>query len=557
MFDVSKIDDYFPWDKYRDGQRDSIKFVLDSWNDGKKIVILEAPTGAGKSVIGYTIASMVQQSYYLSVTKILQDQLVRDFKDMVELKGKNAYPCTWWNTVGPQRVEAGMMKQQELDRRLALRPSCNEGFCRTNRKSSTCEDCFLASSGKGVLNVLPPGKSYSACPYYEQVESAKRSSKVVMNFHSFIYQTNYTDRFGVRDVMIVDECHAAEQVLLDFVSISLNDLKLRNYGIKIPHFRDFNQYAVWYADENVGNKLTAAASHAGSEGDIMAEDEFNRLKEKFDLFLQNVSEDEDCEWIVEYESKNGYNALNMKPVFVRKFAHNLLFSKAKFVLMMSATVLNTNVLCGSLGIPKSQVAAKRMISRFPVENRPIYYKPVANITGGKAGQERWGDALVKGVESIVKKYEGKRGIIHTHNFQIASLLMESCSKKVRDRFYYQENFRNKGDMLLAHSESEDGVIVAPAMHEGINLVDDLSRFQIICKVPYPNFYDDKQLARRMEMDKSYVPWLTALKIVQAVGRSVRSETDYADTYIIDGAFDNFLKYNKSMLPSWFTEALKT
>lgn len=555
MFDVNAIDANFPWENFRDGQKDAIKFVLDTWNSGKRIAILEAPTGAGKSVVGYTIANMAQNSYYLSVTKILQDQLVNDFSDMVELKGKNAYPCAWWGKVGPQRVAAGMLKQADLDKKLLQRVSCNEGYCRTNRHMATCEDCFTEGSGRGVLPMLPPGHRFSACPYYEQVGLAKNAQKVVLNFHSFLFQTNYTERFDVRDVMIIDECHAAEQVLLDFVSITMNDMKLRSSGIKIPEFKQAAQYALWYAEEEMGLKLHQAAFTAAAAGDMQLEDELQRLKEKWETFIENVTKDEHSEWIVEYESKNGGNSLTLKPVYVRSFAEKLLFSKAKYVLMMSATVLNTGVMTDALGIRKGSFAAKRMASRFPVKNRPIYYKPVASITGGKSGQDKWGDKLVKGVEDIVKKYDGKRGIIHTHNFAISTMLMEKCKKSIADRFYYQENYRSKNEMLDAHAKSTDGIIVAPAMHEGLNLIDDLSRFQIICKIPYPNHYEDKQLARRMELDRSYYSWLTALKLCQSVGRSVRSETDYADTYIIDAAFDNFLKYNKAMLPTWFTEAL--
>ena len=111
-------------------------------------------------------------------------------------------------------------------------------------------------------------------------------------------------------------------------------------------------------------------------------------------------------------------------------------------------------------------------------------------------------------------------------------------------------------MLEVHSKSKNTIIVAPAMHEGIDLVDDLSRFQIICKIPWPNFIDDKQLARRIELDQDYYNWLTALKLVQSYGRSVRSETDWADTYIIDEVLLSFKERAKKMIPKWFSEAIQ-
>ncbi len=93
------------------------------------------------------------------------------------------------------------------------------------------------------------------------------------------------------------------------------------------------------------------------------------------------------------------------------------------------------------------------------------------------------------------------------------------------------------------------------MHEGLNLSEDLSRLQIIAKVPYPNFHNNKQLARRMELDRRFYNWLVALKIVQSYGRSIRSESDWADTYIIDGSFDRFYKENRKLMPVWFQEAI--
>ena len=115
--------------------------------------------------------------------------------------------------------------------------------------------------------------------------------------------------------------------------------------------------------------------------------------------------------------------------------------------------------------------------------------------------------------------------------------------------------RGKEEMLAEHARRPNGIIVAPAMHEGLDLKGDLSRFQIIAKVPYPNFFDDKQLARRVELDRRYLVWLVALKLVQSYGRSIRSAEDWAHTYIIDGAIDRFLKEADKMLPPWFKEAI--
>jgi Rad3-related DNA helicase len=178
------------------------------------------------------------------------------------------------------------------------------------------------------------------------------------------------------------------------------------------------------------------------------------------------------------------------------------------------------------------------------------------MTGGKQRMGEWGPLLTQAVNKIVRQHTGERGIIHTHNFAIMDHLIRRCDGEVKRRFLDQRKFGgNKKAMLRKHGESRDTILIAPAMHEGIDLIDGLSRFQIICKVPYPNCFDDEQLARRVEVDRPYYTWLTALKLVQSYGRSVRSKTDYAETYILDESIYKFMDDARKMLPGWFKEAI--
>ncbi|MGH9984653.1 MAG: helicase C-terminal domain-containing protein, partial [Nitrososphaeraceae archaeon] len=80
------------------------------------------------------------------------------------------------------------------------------------------------------------------------------------------------------------------------------------------------------------------------------------------------------------------------------------------------------------------------------------------------------------------------------------------------------------------NSNEPTVLVSPSLYMGIDLKDDLSRLQIVTKVPYPdlgekwikaklNSFDDKK-----EVEKWYA-WQTLLRIVQVYGRSIRSRKD--------------------------------
>jgi hypothetical protein len=46
-----------------------------------------------------------------------------------------------------------------------------------------------------------------------------------------------------------------------------------------------------------------------------------------------------------------------------------------------------------------------------------------------------------------------------------------------------------------------------------------------------------------------------LRLVQGYGRSIRSNKDWAITYVLDWGFVNFVKKNSNILPDWFTQAV--
>jgi Rad3-related DNA helicase len=98
------------------------------------------------------------------------------------------------------------------------------------------------------------------------------------------------------------------------------------------------------------------------------------------------------------------------------------------------------------------------------------------------------------------------------------------------------------------------VLISPSLHQGVDLKDDLSRFQIIVKVPYPDL-TDRKVAALKQRNPSWYMWVTILRLVQSYGRSVRSKEDFAATYILDSSFDYVRRNSGDMFPPWFTEAI--
>jgi len=98
-------------------------------------------------------------------------------------------------------------------------------------------------------------------------------------------------------------------------------------------------------------------------------------------------------------------------------------------------------------------------------------------------------------------------------------------------------------------------ISQPTLTEGIDLHDDRARFQIVCKVPYPLW--DAYASARSARDRAWYQLNTAWALVQMIGRAVRSDTDYATTFVLDSQFEKFVRRNAKILPNWWRAAIQT
>jgi Rad3-related DNA helicase len=191
-----------------------------------------------------------------------------------------------------------------------------------------------------------------------------------------------------------------------------------------------------------------------------------------------------------------------------------------------------------------------MDSPFPIENRPIMYAPVGSMA--QASIDATLPKLAEMVKLLLEQHKGEKGIIHAHTFKIANYIKNN----VKSRRLIIHDSLNREEMIQKHmSSTKDTVLISPSLSEGIDLKDDLSRFQIICKMPYP-YLGDKLVKKRMNKNKHWYPYQTAKTIVQSVGRSIRNETDHAVTYILDENWDYFYKQNSNLFPDSFRKAIK-
>lgn len=167
---------------------------------------------------------------------------------------------------------------------------------------------------------------------------------------------------------------------------------------------------------------------------------------------------------------------------------------------------------------------------------------------------------IKSIKSAGIKKVFDMSVQDNHNFVASGIVVHNCTNYKIGK-YLLENVKvgrlltheshNRDEVLKKHYESDEPtVLISPSMTEGVDLADDASRFQILCKVPFP-YLGDLVIKKRMEKDRRWYPYTTAKTVIQAFGRSIRNEKDHAVSYILDSDWDRFYTRNIEMFPSEF------
>jgi Rad3-related DNA helicase len=233
-----------------------------------------------------------------------------------------------------------------------------------------------------------------------------------------------------------------------------------------------------------------------------------------------------------------------------------LWAHGKRWLLMSGSIVLPSEQIRSLGAGHLDVRTVSVPMTFPVENRPIYVAPVADMAFKVQDAEF--PKMAHAINMILAdpKHEGERVLIHCVSYALALKLIRGLDPGKRLMFSYADA-KQRENVLERFGKSEGGVMIAPSMDRGFDFKGDLARVVIVAKVPYPS------LANRQVTARSHAPggreWYTVQTVrtlLQMTGRGVRSETDTCTTYILDAQFSNNLyKKNTGMFPKWWRDAM--
>jgi ATP-dependent DNA helicase DinG len=506
---ASSIEEYFPFaGSIRSAQEKALAAIQQARDARKKFVLLELPTGTGKSAVGIAAAKWASTwgsgGYILSTQKALTAQYMRDFANMglVELRGRSSYDCQDFST------------------------NCEVGASLRGKSAGVCLQC----------------------PYKAAKDRFVSQKIGVTNFDYFLAETLYSGQLPKREMLVIDEGHILEQKLLGFTDFEISPFSLQKFSVAIPTIEDGDIVGVteWLHDQMIPAIDTFI--RAIPEDDV-EQSEDRRQAENLRTRMCRFVAGNQQEWAFWTDGKR----LVFRPLEAARYAQEYLFSRAEVVVIMSATILDFNVFRHTLGIVEDNCVCLAVPSEFLVRNRPIFYRPLGsmNFQNKASTLPKIADALDK----LLRARPDVKGLIHTNSYEMNRLLTQALVATGHGSRIITHGSGGAESAIERHITSDaPTVLCSPAMTEGLDLRDDLSRFQVVVKVPYPPFRDP-YVAARKSLDKGWYSWQTAMRLIQATGRSVRSENDFAETYIVDSSFGDFRRLNHRLLPAWWRAAV--
>ena len=538
---LSKYLSKFP-DNYNpnDQQIELIKKVEDAFTKGHKFVICAAPTGSGKSFLARTLGNVASKctpefkqlitsydafrkdymgnyshevecldqpphgTFALTITKSLQDQYYKLFDDSYLLKGKSNYQCGIDVNVDVENAPC------------LLTPKMKEG-------------CW----------------SNNICPYYNARNAALINEFAVLNYKMFLSLPKHVKR---KNFIICDEAAELEDELIKQFTAFIDPDRLKMYGVKVPYLytTDHDSVLKWQNQVMVAvseyiNILIERNNNKATTLTVTEKVKLNWLS-NLHRTLSLIDETWDkCEYICQREGKT----VKLTPFKVDTLS-KYIFDHADNVLLMSATIVDHKNYAKSLGITEYKFI--EVDSTFDAKKAPIYVSTGTKLN--HANMEKMLPKLVDQIESICESHKNDKGMIHTHTMQITQYLQKKLKSS---RFLFRDSESKNEAILSSHFKSKDAtVIVSPSMTHGVDLKDDLARFQIIVKAGYLPL-GDLRVKRLFDEDKIWYTNKMLGNLVQACGRGVRNKEDHCVTYILDGAIYEAIINNKNKLPKYFLD----
>lgn len=555
--------------KFRPQQEEAIIDIIDAYEeDPNGIYLLDAPTGSGKSVIAMLFADFLtfkgNRGYILASDLSLHEQYVKDFRKMQlwnwgNIKGVDNYTCA----VNGEKFSVGECK--------------NKGTTYEEAESLPC---------------------FKHCGYLTSRKKAIKSPVALLTYPYALIQRNYVEQqqqstgrgspFPQRDFVVCDEAHK----LLDIVQSHFSPIvssEIVNKAQKLAEgLEDIGKKAPDVNFKRLDRAINLIYEHEDHQTLLKLLREVTKL---LSALVQSaaplrenageefVDENIPLEWLTVFNLADWVKDVHCKledycdiidKVGLEKLVKNpgeksitfncideyyLLqkhfFTKFGFKLLMTATMGSASDFMRNHGIKKAKYF--KIESHFNWDKSPIIFYPGKKMSARFLNDNmQW---AIDTVTRIVREHSEDSGIIHSGSYELNTKIFNGLPKDVKKRILLYKGSGEKEIALKKMLKKKGQVLMGPSILEGLNMVDDHSRFQIFLKVPYPHL-GDKYVAAKLEYSQKWYNWKTSIAVLQGVGRSIRTPEDWAVTYFLDGCFADLMKSAGDQFPPEFKSRIR-
>lgn len=512
----------------RDNQLQIVDDIVSAYIDGKnKNVILCAGTGIGKSLIAAVVAETLKNycsnelaAIYMSSTNSLVDQYTDSFSKLSEhkffrIKGANTYPCKYFRDKGNQYASG--------------------------------DDCV-----KSELTEQETAKYCAGCGYTAAKQMINKTENLITNYAYFMISKLKSDHLMDRNLQVFDEAHLLNDVFCSQVAIEFSveslDKLCKDLGELDGKLDNEKADLIMFKNEIVAGKIKAsnykdkikelakiyiAVSSKCSQlaaliPDMKAKAKTRKIGTRFARLSGLIG------GFFEHEYDHVFddtvkNTIAIKPIFVGDMMHLLL---GRYNLFMTATISPDFAETTMKLDPKvtSYITADEV---WPAEHKPIFFVGKENLNYQKMQDRNTFVDLAKIIGMIVSHHAKEKGIIIVPSFYAAKMLSAEIPKSVK---LFQHNQGTSVADHVAEFKKHKGAacLISPSIFEGLDFAGDDSRYQVLVKAPYPGL-GDPRIKKIADEYGSIYREITLYKILQGIGRSIRSADDTAATYVLDKA----------------------
>ena len=552
----------FPFDKYRPGQRELAKYSYAATKKGKRLFV-EAPTGIGKTM----------STLFPFIKALNDDEKSKIFYLTAKTSGKEA---------AHQAIRILKEKGLSLSDIIITAKdkicfckgnACNPDECPYTRgyydRIQTVLRYSLLNYDDFDLSLITQiAYDNQICPFEFELDLSLFMDVIVCDYNYMFDPISYMKRYFDEDsshyLALVDEAHNLIDRSRDMYSASLSYEMFKDARKSVRHSKlhklklamsKMNKMFKEYLEVEDGNHIVdefnlytykTISSFITTMQDINKNENKEMSKELLEFYLEvnrfnKMLEFVNSNYLLFYEKKENDIVLRVNCLDASGFL-NASLSSIKSAVVFSATLSPMEYYVNTLG-GKSSDANLVLPSPFPKENLKIIIAP--NVSIRYKNRDSSYQKVADYIKAFVKNKVGNYFVFlpsyeYLHNLMpyidIKDALIFEQNKEMSDeeKEIFLNNFKPSPEVT-----SIAFVVVGGAFGEGIDLMSDRLIGAVIVGIGMPkiNFISDQISKHYDELgysgyDYAYLnPGMN--KVMQALGRVIRSESDKGAVLLID------------------------